>query len=73
MKVIDKKRDLEDEAFDLLEEEGQKAPNDQQVKERVKRIRKEEKSGKSSNLLNTKSKLGGSGSTNLLKSKGLLD
>ena len=73
MKVIDKKRDLEDEAFDLLEEEGQKAPSDQQVKERVKRIRKEEKSGKSSNLLNTKSKLGGSGSTNLLKSKGLLD
>ena len=73
MKVIDKKRDLEDEAFDLLEEEGQKAPNDQQVKERVKRIRKEEKSGQSSNLLNTKSKLRGSGSTNLLKSKGPLD
>ena len=73
MKVIDKKRDLEDEAFDLLEEEGQKTPNEKQIKERVKRIKREEKSGSSVNLLNTKSKLTGGSSTNLLKRKGPLD
>ena len=73
MKVIDKKRNLEDEAYDLLEEEGEKAPNETQVKERVKRIRREEKSGSSANLLNTKSKLTGGLSTNLLKRKSLLD
>jgi hypothetical protein len=73
MKVIDKKRDLEDEAFDLLEEEGQKTPNEKQIKERVKRIKREEKSGSSVNSLNTKSKLTGGLSTNLLKRKGPLD